>query len=133
MRNTLCILGLALAALLPGTAKAQSTTNEYSIRLRWEQPPADVDLIRVYAGKITNQWTHIKQGGRTNEMTAILPSGGSWFFAITYQNTNKIESPYSDFVAYSFNMTGPPTPRSFAVVSGSVKQIITITNLTVLP
>lgn len=133
MRNTLLILGISLAALLPITATAQSTTNEFSVRFRWEQPPADVEMTRLYAGKATNEFTHVKAVGRTNEMSAILPSGGTWYFAMTHQNTNKMEGPFSDTLAYTFGATFPGAPRNAVVIGGFIKQIISITNLTTLP
>lgn len=133
MKTLFALSILAFALFAPTAARAQSTTNEFSVRLRWEQAPPEVEMTRLYASKTTNDWTHIKAVGRTNELQAILPSGGTWFFALTHQSTNKLESGFSDLLQYSFGSTAPGVPRNAVVIGGSIKQIIILTNLTILP
>lgn len=134
MKTTLTLSIAAGILLASNIADAQISTNEYSVRLRWDFPPPDVELTRIYAGTVSNVWTHVKATtGRTNEIPIILPSGGTWYFTATHQGTNKLESLPADVITYAFNMTVPGSPRNTVVIGGFIRQVISITNLTTLP
>jgi hypothetical protein len=113
-----CCIPLFLASLLLLFPLTAQTVYAAQVRLGWHaSPDPDVAGYKVYYGPASRTYSHaVDVGPATRCVIAGLADGKDYFFAAKAYNTSRVESNFSDEIAYCpskavrllFKPSGPP-------------------------
>lgn len=93
----------ALLVLLGGSLHAAD------LALAWDaNTEPDIAGYKIYYGKVSGTYDHSVNVGNVVQFTVTGLTNGTWYFAVTAENTSNLESGFSNEV--SAVIATPPTP-----------------------